>query len=180
MNLKTNTNEPCWRAHGSALENFCRAMQRQGHLEKHGTSDKNKINNLTDVLSIPQIKLWGRGVVRTNHQKVALWKCGNHHEKGSQRHAQGNLLYTALNQPSNCLRSYLPCLWVTPLNRQPLHLISSPPLFIRSAKKAAASLLYSLFSTWALFSSPYYSDLHCQPADNLQLLWAINRSSPAV
>lgn len=31
-----------------------------------------------------------------------------------------------------------------------------------------------------LFSSAYYSSLHRQPADNLQLLWAINKSSPTV
>ena len=29
-------------------------------------------------------------------------------------------------------------------------------------------------------AAAYYSDLHCQPADNLQLLRAINKSSPTV
>lgn len=39
----------------------------------------------------------------------ALWKCRDHHEKGSQRDAQGQLLCTAPNQPTDCRRSYLPC-----------------------------------------------------------------------
>lgn len=38
----------------------------------------------------------------------ALWKCRDHHEKGSQRDAQGQLLCTAPNQPTDCRRSYLP------------------------------------------------------------------------
>jgi len=31
-----------------------------------------------------------------------------------------------------------------------------------------------------LYRPAYYSDLYCQPADNLQLLRAINKSSPTV
>ena len=70
-----------------------------------------------------------------NHQKVTLWKCRNHHEKGSQRHAQGNLLYTAPNQPSNCLHAHLPYLWVHPKPATTSsNLLSS--LFILSRKKA--------------------------------------------
>ena len=44
-----------------------------------------------------------------NRQTEALWKCRNHHEKGSQRDTQGQLLCTAPNQPTDRRRSYLPC-----------------------------------------------------------------------
>lgn len=50
-------------------------------------------------------------------------RTGNHHEKASQRHALGKILCTAL---ANQLPLLLVALSESPLNLQPLHLISSP------------------------------------------------------